>query len=146
MRKRKNRVKKAKKRIPDWRSYRPSTASTRIYRMYVLESLGGGNRTYVGVTHNMERRLLQHNRKLTGGARATAGHQWHVAAIVGNFASDAAALSVEKTMHLKGGKWGPASDGRLSPLLRRLACLRRTLEAAEEKFAGGRPSVKIFNK
>jgi len=41
---------------------------TKIFRMYVLESLDG-KRTYVGVTKDMRHRLRQHNREIKGGAK-----------------------------------------------------------------------------
>jgi putative endonuclease len=44
------------------------------FYVYVLRSAGGGGRTYVGWTTDLDRRLRQHN---TGtGARSTRGRRW----------------------------------------------------------------------
>ena len=44
------------------------------------------SRTYIGATNNFTRRIKQHNRQISGGAKATQGHQWkpiiHVAGFV----------------------------------------------------------------
>jgi len=130
---------RSRRRLP-----RRSPEATRVFRLYVLESLDS-RRTYVGVTKDLPRRLRQHNRELWGGARSTAGRQWRVVAVVGNFSSDGAALSVEKVMHLKGSRWPPLGPGaRQSPLERRLDCLRRTLErVSARRFESGGPHVTV---
>lgn len=118
---------------------------TPTFQMYVLNSLDG-RRTYVGVTKDLDRRLRQHNRELAGGARTTAGREWRVAAVVGNFSSDGAALSVEKVMHCKGQRWLPLwMTGWTTPLQRRLDCLRATLaRVSAKRFNEGGPSLKVF--
>ena len=40
------------------------------YNLYLLENTLN-NRTYVGITNNLERRLRQHNGKIKGGAKYT---------------------------------------------------------------------------
>jgi predicted GIY-YIG superfamily endonuclease len=126
---------------------RRRTNRTTIFRMYVLSSVDG-KRTYVGVSKDLPRRLKQHNRQLSGGARTTAGRKWRIAAIVENFSSDAAALSVEKRMHVQGSKWLPISvDKRLwkSPLERRLCCLDATLRRTKSShFRDGRAKLAIL--
>ena len=52
-------------------------------------------KTYVGATLNPDRRLRQHNREITGGARATAGNQWTRRFLVGGFPDKIAALRFE---------------------------------------------------
>lgn len=42
--------------------------SESIWSVYLIFT---GSRTYIGATTDLERRLRQHNRELTGGARAT---------------------------------------------------------------------------
>ena len=65
------------------------------WTVYVLRSLTK-NRTYVGITTDIERRLAQHNGDRAGGARATrAGRPWTVAARYGPYPTRAAALRVE---------------------------------------------------
>ena len=51
--------------------------------------------TYVGVTTDVKRRLRQHSGELTGGAAATAGRQWRVAATFQGFDSKHHALQFE---------------------------------------------------
>jgi predicted GIY-YIG superfamily endonuclease len=33
-------------------------------------------RTYIGATNDFNRRIKQHNREISGGAKSTAGHKW----------------------------------------------------------------------
>lgn len=51
--------------------------------------------TYNGSTNNLERRLRQHNREITGGAKATAGKKWEFYAVLTGFKSYHNALSCE---------------------------------------------------
>jgi len=48
-----------------------------MYFVYLLEEVGG-NRTYVGFTSDLGRRLRQHNGELVGGAKSTRGRSWRV--------------------------------------------------------------------
>jgi putative endonuclease len=53
-----------------------------VWFVYVLVSRAG--RTYVGVTTDVDRRLLQHNGALPGGARSTRAHRpWQVGRLEG---------------------------------------------------------------
>jgi predicted GIY-YIG superfamily endonuclease len=57
--------------------------------------------TYVGFSTNVDRRLRQHNRELTGGARATHGHTWKRICTVAGFPTQQSALQFEwKWKHL----------------------------------------------
>jgi predicted GIY-YIG superfamily endonuclease len=52
--------------------------------------------TYVGISVDVERRLLQHNGEQRGGARSTRrGRPWQVCAVSGPMASRGAALQLE---------------------------------------------------
>jgi structure-specific endonuclease subunit SLX1 len=51
--------------------------------------------TYVGFTVDLERRLRQHNRELTGGARATHGKSWKRILSVTGFPTKQSALQFE---------------------------------------------------
>jgi len=48
-----------------------------MYFVYLLEEVGG-NRTYVGFTSDLGRRLRQHNGELVGGAKSTRGRNWRI--------------------------------------------------------------------
>ena len=72
----------------------PGAASS-SFSVYVLRS-SCTNRTYVGATTNMARRIRQHNGELAGGARATsAGRPWRCVALVRNLPSWSDALKLE---------------------------------------------------
>lgn len=58
------------------------------------------NRTYVGFTNNMSRRLRQHNGEIKGGAKATRrGRPWELIVYVQGFLTNNEALSFEWYMH-----------------------------------------------
>ena len=42
---------------------------------YCIQSINE-SRTYIGATNNFTRRIKQHNQQISGGAKATKGHQW----------------------------------------------------------------------
>ena len=46
--------------------------------VYMLREING-NRTYIGYTVNLERRIRQHNGIIKGGAKYTAGRKWEYA-------------------------------------------------------------------
>lgn len=86
------------------------------------------NRTYIGITNCLERRLRQHNGDLQGGAKYTrSGRPWHVHAIVYPFPTKSAAMRFE-------WRWKRTGKG----LKRRVAGMGRLL--------GGRTDlVHAFN-
>ena len=58
------------------------------YVCYVLESTVS-NRTYVGITNNLEKRLRQHNGEICGGAKYTHScRPWKVYGYVKGFGQD----------------------------------------------------------
>lgn len=62
---------------------------------YVLKSLGS-NRTYTGVTTNIDRRLRQHNGEIKGGAKATRiGRPYKIYCVIEGFKTLGEAMSVE---------------------------------------------------
>ena len=80
------------------------------YNVYLLHTNGGG-KTYIGMTNEPERRLDQHNRVKSGGARSTAGHIWKHACVINGFPDKTSALQFEwmwkhisKKMHRISGK------------------------------------------
>lgn len=63
--------------------------------LYLLRS-SKEPRTYVGITMDLERRLLQHNGVLAGGAKATRrGRPWVIHRVVGRFEDRSAAQIAE---------------------------------------------------
>jgi predicted GIY-YIG superfamily endonuclease len=50
--------------------------------VYVLRSLDAAARCYMGSSGDLSRRLRQHNREISGGARYTAGRSWECVATV----------------------------------------------------------------
>lgn len=96
--------------------------------VYVLEATNGN--TYVGATIDVEHRLRQHNKEITGGARATsmmvdAGFEWKCVCFVKGFPDWRSALQFEwrlkqlsrKLIHLK----------NKTPIWRRLYALKQLL-------------------
>ena len=63
---------------------------------YILQSVDS-NRTYVGATDNLYRRLCDHNgiHGVSKGAKATKGQMWYVAFYTSGFSNKIACLSFE---------------------------------------------------
>jgi predicted GIY-YIG superfamily endonuclease len=64
------------------------------WHVYLLASLDN-KKTYVGATNDPDRRLKQHNREKSGGARSTAGTAWRRAGLVSGFTDKIEALQFE---------------------------------------------------
>jgi len=84
------------------------------WTVYVLHSRSA-ERTYVGITRDVRRRLQQHNGVAPGGARATRpGRPWRVRATFGPFPTRAEAQRVEHAVKRRRGaerlRWS-AADG-----------------------------------
>lgn len=63
--------------------------------VYVLVSERTG-KTYVGVSTNTQRRVMQHNGEKRGGAKSTrAGRPWKIGAVYGPYEDRAAAQKIE---------------------------------------------------
>ncbi len=54
-----------------------------------------GNRTYVGYTTDLAKRLRQHAGELAGGARSTRGYRWSLVGYIEGFQYKGHAMSVE---------------------------------------------------
>jgi len=75
-----------------------------MYFVYILSEIGG-NRTYIGYTVNLQRRLRQHNGEIVGGAKATRGRKWEFAGYLTGFPDSITALQCEwKLKHPFGRK------------------------------------------
>jgi structure-specific endonuclease subunit SLX1 len=96
---------------------------------FVYLLLADSGNTYVGATVDLDRRLRQHNKEITGGAHATgakvaAGEKWIRVCHVKNFPTWQAALQFEwrwKSLSRKKDKL------RMMPLERRLSALQELL-------------------
>lgn len=58
--------------------------------------LTNGNRTYVGATTDITRRVRQHNGEIVGGARSTRGDKWNLECYLSGFSSRSEAYRWEK--------------------------------------------------
>ncbi len=61
-------------------------------------------KTYCGVTDDLERRIEQHNGIISGGAKATRGRSWEYFVIIEGFKDRKEALQFEWKMHHPDGK------------------------------------------
>lgn len=67
-----------------------------MWKCYLLAtSDGGSQKTYVGITPDLDRRLAQHNGEQSGGAKATHGRTWERICHVTGFPDHRAALQFE---------------------------------------------------
>jgi predicted GIY-YIG superfamily endonuclease len=92
-----------------------------------------GDKTYVGVTPDLDRRLAQHNGEKAGGAKATHGKTWTRLCHVRGFPDHRAALQFEwrwKQLSRPPRAAGPPVQRRLKALQTLLALDRSTTAAA----------------
>jgi len=102
--------------------------------VYLLVSTKGS--TYVGATVDLERRLRQHNKEISGGAHATGvkvsqGETWTRAAHVSGFPDWQAALQFEWRFKQLSRKL----PSNMLPLERRLMALKTLLELPKSTTA-----------
>lgn len=105
------------------------------WHCYMLYSSEG--QTYIGATCDPDRRLRQHNGKISGGARATAirvaqGQTWTRACVVSGFPDQRAALQFE-------WKWKNISS-RSSYETRGLSPVERRIQALYELTGLAKPT------
>jgi predicted GIY-YIG superfamily endonuclease len=93
-----------------------------MWKCYLLATNDGGSqKTYVGVTPDLDRRLKQHNGLLSGGAKATHGRQWERICHVAGFPDHTSVLQFE-------WRWKQLSRKLLgTPLERRFKALQELL-------------------
>jgi putative endonuclease len=76
------------------------------YCVYLLINTNN-NKTYVGITNNINRRIRQHNKELVGGARYTTMNldngQWIYYGFINNLLKNTS-LSLEKKIKIKSKK------------------------------------------
>jgi len=92
------------------------------WKCYLLATADGGSqKTYVGITPDLDRRLAQHNGQQSGGAKATHGRTWERICHVTGFPDHRAALQFEwrwKQIHRK-----LTRTGKTTPLENRMKAL-----------------------
>jgi structure-specific endonuclease subunit SLX1 len=92
--------------------------------VYLLETVDGTERTYVGATLNLDRRLRQHNGEIKGGASATSGRAWQRVCHVTGFTYWRSALQFEWRWKYYGRKYEKSAG---TPMERRLRALWRLM-------------------
>jgi structure-specific endonuclease subunit SLX1 len=104
-----------------------------MWKCYLLATNDGGSqKTYVGVTPDLDRRLRQHNGLLSGGAKATHGRQWERICHVTGFPDHTAVLQFEwrwKQLSRPPRASGPPLERRLKALQELMALDRPTTAA-----------------
>lgn len=91
------------------------------YFCYLIKSY---NKTYIGITNNLKKRLRQHNGELTGGAKCTRGSEWYYHTVVGPFTINEALRFEWYWKHEKNtrNKWTRTKSG-IDNKMKRLICL-----------------------
>ena len=105
--------------------------------VYLLVSTNGS--TYVGATVDIERRLRQHNKEISGGAHATGikiarGETWHRHCYISGFPNWTSALQFE-------WRWKQLSR----KLPKKMNPLERRLIALDELLLLERPTTKAIS-
>lgn len=82
----------------------------KIWYVYLLRNKD--NRTYIGSTTDVNRRLRQHNKEIKGGARATSNHgPWLIHCYLSGFQDRSSACRWEKLLKMRSrGLQGRASN------------------------------------
>jgi hypothetical protein len=102
----------------------------------------GTNRTYIGATNDPAHRLKQHNGELTGGAKATKGHQWTQAFYVSGFPDWSNTLQFEWAWKRQ-SRNQPGLKGKIVGLRKLLALDRATTTATPYAFWSKPPTFHI---
>jgi predicted GIY-YIG superfamily endonuclease len=80
--------------------------SSNIYCIYLLIN-NNNNKTYIGITNNINRRIRQHNNELSGGAKYTTQNidngKWIYYGFINNLSKNIS-LSLEKKIKIKSKK------------------------------------------
>lgn len=65
-----------------------------MYQVYIIYC-DATNKSYVGYTVDIQKRLRQHNGEIKGGARATRHGNWRLVALLDDIATRSEAMSIE---------------------------------------------------
>jgi len=104
-----------------------------MWKVYLLQDTNK-QRTYVGATMDIERRLLQHNQVQSGGAKATHGRQWTRIGHVTGFPHQRSALQFEwKWKNLSKKEAGTPIERRVKALIVLLNSEQSTCKATDYK-------------
>jgi structure-specific endonuclease subunit SLX1 len=104
-----------------------------MWFVYLLEDTKS-NRTYVGATLDVDRRLQQHNGELAGGAKATSGRTWKRVCYISGFPHEKAALQFEWAWKYVSKKQnGNPIERRVKAMLELLGCDQPTSKATDYK-------------
>jgi predicted GIY-YIG superfamily endonuclease len=104
-----------------------------MWKVYLLQEIYG-NKTYVGATMDVDRRLLQHNQVQSGGAKATHGRQWKRICHVIGFPHQKSALQFEwKWKNLSKKENGSALGRRMKALIVLFNLEQSTAKATDYK-------------
>lgn len=108
----------------------------RMWHVYCLATVSEPVCTYVGATVDLDRRLAQHNKLMSGGAKATGRREgeWYRVCHVRGFASQHEALSFE--WHWKWYSKKAKSKTSSDPLTRRQRGLDTCMEWAKKEGMG----------
>ena len=113
--------------------HREDTSYQSMWNVYLLQEVGG-NRTYVGATLDVDRRLKQHNGNQSGGAKATAGRSWKRVCHIKGFPHERGALQFEWAWkHVSKSQTGSALQRRIRALMNLLGCEKPTSKADDFK-------------
>lgn len=87
------------------------------------------NKTYVGITNDLKKRIRQHSGELVGGAKSTSGKGlWHYVCVISGFPTDTLARQFEWALHhCKPRRYGVI--GRIKSLQELLAKAKWTSKA-----------------
>ena len=114
--------------------------TTSLWWVYLLHSTAPGcsNRTYIGVTKDLHRRLRQHNGEICGGAKYTCGFRpWRLHSVIGPFSCKRKVLSVE---------WHAKHWRRRRPTRGVDQRVIRMRELSEEHGVGWHPAAEVLSK
>ena len=104
-----------------------------MWNCYLLATCDtGSQKTYVGITPDLDRRLNQHNGVLSGGAKATHGRTWERRCHVRGFPDHRAALQFE-------WRWKNLSRSLTGPPLQRRYAALQTLLALDRPTSSATP-------
>jgi len=104
-----------------------------MWKVYLLQDTKK-QRTYVGATMDLDRRLLQHNQVQSGGAKATSGRTWTRIGHVTGFPHQRAALQFEwKWKNLTKKESGTPVERRVNALIVLLNSEQSTSKATDYK-------------